>query len=256
MVNWMRTAWAAIVVAAVVGALAWGGWSVHALRVERERGRAAALRADSAEAARDSSREVVVSERLRGLVGDSAAVHERRVLQVRQEADSLDRALGRERAARYRVEAEVAALRAVAAAPVSVDAADSVREGRFIVRQAPYHVEASVVLPRPPAPGRMDMVVRVDSATFEARVGCGAEGVGGVRPATLALVGPAWVRARIVRVEQEPRVCSPPAPLRVEGVLTRWLERIRLGVGYGAVLGADGRIVRGPGVAVVWSVWP
>jgi hypothetical protein len=80
----------------------------------KERARADAHRADSTQAARDSTASQAV---LLSVAGDSVRVYQRRIVQMKQLSDSLDRALGLERAARYRVEASVSALVSQLAAP-------------------------------------------------------------------------------------------------------------------------------------------
>jgi hypothetical protein len=104
----------------------------------------------------------------------------------------------------------------------------------------------------------MTVRVAVDTAVIEARVGCGSVDAVGVRPATLSLTGPQWMTLRLDRVEQEPRVCSPATPpsearRSLAGLIAR---RMRLGIGYGAVLAPDGRVIRGPVISATWSVWP
>lgn len=214
--------------------------------------RVAQLRADSIQAARDTSRAVVLS-----VGGDSALVYQRRMVQVKQRADSLDRALGLERAARYRITAEVTELRTQIAAGVTVGA-DSIRSAVFKARDGPFYIDAAVTLPPPPGDGRMTVRVSVDTAVIEGRVGCGEAGVAGVSPAVMSLRGPSWLTLRLGRLEQEPRVCSPAVPpSEIRRSLAALIaRRVRLGVGYGAVLASDGRVVRGPVVSATWTVWP
>jgi hypothetical protein len=247
------------VIAIVVAAASWTEWRIHQARRFVELARDTALHADSIEAARDTSRAVLFSGTVAAL-GDSVRFYQRRVIQRAQVADSLDRALGLERAARYRVEAQVTALRAEARAVVqaSPDSTD-VRTAKFGIRQEPFYIEAAVTLPRPPAEGTINARVVVDSAVFEARVGCGAAGPTGVRAATLSLAGPKWVEVRLAKLEQDARVCSPAdrgAEDRRTSLLMRVASRISVTAGYGAVVTADGRMLFGPSVGVGWKVWP
>jgi hypothetical protein len=104
----------------------------------------------------------------------------------------------------------------------------------------------------------MKVRVSVDTAVIEARVGCGPGNGSGVRAATLSVQGPSWMTLRLGPLEQDPRVCSPERPTdegrrSLAGLVAR---RMRLGVGYGAVFSADGRVIRGPVVSAIWSVWP
>ena len=163
----------------------WGARQSREVERLRAGARTEALAVDSAQVSMDSSREVAVSAAVRAAIGDSVRLIQRRIYQVKQVGDSLDRALGLERAARYRVEAQIVALTAQAREPVqaSADSTD-VRSARFELRQDPYYIDVAVALPRPPGEGRMTAYVRVDSAVFEARVGCGTEGVAGVKPAS------------------------------------------------------------------------
>jgi|GEM_PF-5341698 len=211
--------------------------------------RADALAADAIEAARDSTRLVALAG---GSAGDSVRVWQRRIVQVRQRADSLDRAIGLERAARYRVEATVRELTTQVASRPGTAASDSVRRGEFVVDDPPYHVVASVTLPPAPSDGAMTVRVRLDTVMIEARVGCGAGGAGSVRPATLTLVGPSWVGVRVVRVEQDPRVCSPAGSTPATSApWPAWVRsRFAATVGYGLTVGEGGRLEVRPVVAV------
>jgi hypothetical protein len=104
----------------------------------------------------------------------------------------------------------------------------------------------------------MTVRVSVDTAVIEARVGCGPGNGSGVRAATLSVRGPPWMTLRLGPLEQEPWVCSPAGPADQGGRSLAGLiaKRVRLGVGYGAVITADGRLIRGPVVSATWSIWP
>jgi hypothetical protein len=243
-----------VVLAACLVGFAWREREAARLR---ERVWMQAMHADSIQAARDSSRAVLVAVALR----DSLGVYQRRVVQARQRSDSLDRALGVERTARYRIAAEVTELRTRIAASVT-NRLDDERSAAFRARDGPFQIEATVTLPHPPGDGQMTVRVAVDTAVIEARVGCGAAHGAGVRSATLSVTGPKWMTLRLGRVEQDPRVCSaaearPGSERQPFAARMGWLtRRIRIGVGYGAVLAPDGRVIRGPAVAATWSVWP
>ncbi len=233
-------------------------WREREFALQRERlqsaARRASLSADSTQAARDSttSRAVWLSA-----VSDSLRVYQRRIVQTRQRADSLDDALGIERAARYSIAAEVSELRTQIAATVTEGGA-SVRTATFRVRDAPFYVDARVTLPHPPGEGQMTVRVSLDTAVIEARVGCGLADGAGVRPATLSLIGPVWMTLRLGPLEQDPRVCSPEKPANEtrRSLAELVARRVRIGVGYGAVITADGRVIRGPVVSAIWSPWP
>ncbi len=218
-----------------------------------ERVRTESLRADSTEAARDSGRAVRIA-----LLGDSVRLYQRRILQMHQRSDSVDRALGLERATRFKIAAEVTELRTQTSATVTAEP-DDARSASFRARDGPFHIDALATLPRAPGDGQMTLRVAIDTALIEARIGCGPAGAAGVSPATLSVVGPKWMALRLGQLEQEPRVCSPGEPPQRqtrERLAARIAHRIRLGVGYGAVLAPDGRVIRGPAATAIWSIWP
>jgi hypothetical protein len=189
-------------------AIRWGEWQRREGQRVRELARIDALAIDSNQAARDSTRAVVVA----GAFRDSVRVYQHRIVQVRQRADSLDQSLGLERAARYQIAAEMAELRTRITSPVTVEPDDE-RSATFSARDGPFYIDAAVTLPRPPGDGQVTLRVRVDTAVLEARVGCGPANGSGVSPAALSLAGPSWMALRLDRLEQEPRVCSPSEPI-------------------------------------------
>lgn len=240
----VRAALGGTVLGAVCIVGAWGLWQEREnVRLARQF-HAAALVSDSSAAAADSTRAVQLQ-----VAGETITVWQRRALQAAQRADSLDRALGLERAARYQIIASVTPLTASvtgavtpsAAAPVlstagSVHASDAVRTGAFVIHQAPYHLVASVTLPPPPGRGAMTVGVTLDSARIALRVGCSAADASGVRPASVTLSGPAWLSLQLGELTQEPRVCSPE---RSRGAARpsargRWFPRVAFGVGLAA----------------------
>jgi hypothetical protein len=154
----------------IISLLAWGASHRREAQRLRDAARVVAIRTDSIEAARDTSRVVAIA-----VLHDSLRAVQRRVIQVTQRADSLDRAIGLERVAKYQIVARIAPLPAVDSAA--------------------------------PSPA-----IR-DSAVFEARVSCDRPNASGIRPATLTVTGPRWADLRIASVEQDPRVCSPPPAL-------------------------------------------
>ena len=243
-------------------------WGVARLR-ENQRVEArvaqAVLAQDTVEAARDTSRVLSIE----GVLGDSLRAAQRRAIQVGQRADRLDAALGLERVARERLEVSIVALRATVKSDTVVDdtrsvgvrraIGDGVRREAFDLRQEPYTVHADVSLPEPPAPGRMDVSVELDTLALEVRVGCGAATSSGVRTASVTVVGPAWALMRLNRVEQAPSVCSASSRA-AEGArwsaFMRFVERFGLSVGYAAARSSSGAVVAGPGLAAGFRIWP
>jgi hypothetical protein len=183
---------AAIAAVVVLGVLSWQS-SVYG----------AAIAADGLEAARDTTRRVLVH------AAHDRAVWQRRAVQVRIQRDSIDRELGLVSTARANLELRVARLEASASAPVTADAGDSVRTGVFHVLHSPFDVRAAASLPRPPATGHLDLSVELEAARIQVRAGCGPAGVAGVRPAQLTAIGPPWLTLVLDSVQQDPEVCSP-----------------------------------------------
>ena len=163
-------------------------------------------------AARDTTRDVAMENaRVAKLLGDSLRLVEKQVVQVVEKRDAIDRALGRERVARYEATAVVDSLERVVSAADSVvrDASREVRVARFDVRQEPYTIVADVALPPPPDSAKMRVKVAVDAIPIEARVTC-AEIFEGSRVAAVSVRTPAWVNVRIGTVSQSPEVCAVP----------------------------------------------
>jgi hypothetical protein len=95
-------------------------------------------------------------------------------------------------------------------APVTVNAQDE-RKADFAVDSAPYHVKAAVALPAPPAPGRIGISVRLDSARVSYRIQCGKAKDGGVKPASVEISSPPWLSMGITNATTDQNVCNPAA---------------------------------------------
>ncbi len=166
-------------------------------------------------------------------------------MQVVEKRDAIDRALGRERVARYAATAVVDSLERVVAAADSVvrDASREVRVARFDVRQEPYTIVADVELPPPPDSAKMRVKVAVDAIPIEARVTCADIG-SGAREAAVSVRTPAWVNVRMGTVSQSPEVCVAPARTSAfaRGLASlRGLVSPKVVVGAGRAWAADGR---------------
>lgn len=239
----MRRPWLVVVVA--LAATVFG-----AIR-RAHRAEAAALRAsfmaDSLEAVHDTTRELRVSV---AALGDSLRVVARRAVQVKQKRDALDRELRVERIAREQLAVRVAELSSVVQSrPETVYAAASGRARRavFDLRQAPYTVHAEVAMPADTGRASMRLRVTLDTIPLGVRLGCGARGALGVRPAVVSVTAPRWASVRIGRVEQAPELCGVPVVDRRKDMLRRF------GVAVGYVVSARGR---GIGVAIGMRLWP
>ena len=212
-------------------------------RIARAKQRASeyALEASNARAERDSTRQVGNGDdRVARVLRDSLRLAERMVVQKAQRQDDLDRALRRERRARYVMAARADSLAVVARAQAEdadEAAPHSVRRARFAVRQAPYTVSAEVAMPEPPDTATMSVHVALDELHLEARIGCAAANASGIREAAVSVAGPKWAAIRFDRVEQSPDLCASPAlsPRRGKG-------GIPMVFGAGPVLGQDGRV--------------
>ena len=231
-----------------------------ALRLEQRRvhdarthAAAASLRASNIVAERDSTRDVALENaKVAALLGDSLRVVERRVLQVAQRNDALDRALRRERLARYQGSVAVDSLRrTVVAAPVAGDG--GVRRATFRVRQAPYTVLADVEIVERPDSARLAVQVALDPIHVDARVTCAAPDADGIRSASIVASTPSWASVRFDRVEQSPELCRSPA-LRAD-------DRSRRGrfpafvIGAGPVFDAHGLVRWGVFVGIGTSIF-
>ena len=217
----------------------------------RESGLRGALRLDSAEAARDTTREVAIVN-----LKDSVRVFVRRAEQQAQRADGLDRALQARRMAEVNARVSVAALDTVVRADTVYVSADSVRRSRFNVRQAPYTVTGELAM----RPGRGDSVVlhiEVDTIPLQVRVSCGPRGNGGANRAMVVAVAPKWAHVALSGVEQAPSVCNPAF---VDGGFTsrisNILRRAGISAGVAAVSEPSGQIAVRPALMIGVRVWP
>lgn len=213
--------------------------AMQSLRLEARQADIArlALTVDSVEAVRDSTRV---------LLDDSLRVVQRRILQVSQRGDSLDRLLGNERRARAVVAATVAPAHVATVASIE----DGSRQATFDVYGKPYRVFGKATLQNESGL-KLDWVIRLDSATLDVRIGCANRRDRGIRSAEVGVVTPSWLEARVLSVEQDPEVCNPPrAPRRSA------LARMNLTVGYGLTRRSDGMLAAAPMLVLGWRVWP
>src|SRR5690606_24799481 len=222
------------------GLLALGGWAWTNWRdlVHERDAYAASLRvalraADSLDAVADSTRQVallVTRDR------DSLAVYARRAVQaLALHGDSLDAALNLERRANASLLLTIRSLERAVAEGTSRVNGDSLTAS-FHLRQPPYTVDAEAMLVPPPRASRLTATVALDSLLLGVRVGCGAPGLAGYRPATTRVTAPQWARVGITSVEQDEGVCN--ATLSVGREPPRrlpWWSVFLLGAGTGAL---------------------
>lgn len=199
----------------------------------------AALEVSNLAAQRDSTRNAAIdNRRVANVLGDSLRLAEIRVVQVTQHSDALDKALGRERVARYVDKVAVDSLRRVVRA-MSTDlqrseagGVQTVRSAFFDIRQEPYTVAAQVDIPPPPDSARIELHVAIDPVPIEARVSCSTADGQGIRTASVSASSPTWATVRFGRVEQSPEVCGSPAlKSAVQSHRGPFSRRLLLGVG-------------------------
>ena len=199
------------------------------------------LVADSLEAAQDTTRVMLV---------DSLRVVQRRVLQVRQRGDSLDRVLKAERKARAVVVGVIPTV-SLAAAPRF----DSNRVAAFDVYREPFRVVGTVALSDSARMALITWTVRVDTARLELRIGCRSTAARTVRAAEVGVFTPLWLHATVVAVEQDPSVCNPPRTTSARFV-KRALSRANLSFGYAITPERNGALTARPGILLGVRVWP
>jgi hypothetical protein len=223
----------------------------------RQRVNDLALQAANTHAEGDSTRRVdVVSPRVGSLIGDSLRLVERLVVQRAQRQDRLDRALKRERLARYAMTVRAESLAAMAQGETEAESAgtlSSIRRASFRLRQAPYTIAAEVALPAAPDTGTLAVRVALDPLHVEARVSCAPADGSGIRAASVSATGPAWADVRFDRVEQSAELCASPA-LASERRRHRWLGGIPLVIGAGPVLTPRGTVSWGLYVGAGYSL--
>lgn len=241
-----------LVLLAVIGV---DGWRLR--RAQSAAGQLA-LKADTLAAHLDTSHAIAISRRDSiKLLGDSISGAQRRVVQVAQKSDALDKALNLERIALNELTAQVRTLsvKVASSGAVVTDTATGTRSAHFVVDQSPYSGHADVSLPAHGA-GTLDLTISLPPAPIALRIGCGSP-VDGIRPATATATGPAWLTLSLGRVEQSPDLCHSPAlqPADSRSWLKRLTDRAGVSVGYGAALTA-GKVNVGPAIIVGLKLWP
>lgn len=212
----------------------------HRVSSERHRAVTAVLAATNLSAERDSTRDIArANKATTKLLGDSLHLVERQALQVAQHRDALDAAIGKERRARYTLDATVDSLQRIVSTIAIRDSTHPAWQARFDLRQSPYTIAADVVFPEPPDSARIAMRVAIDPIHVDARVVCSSPNEVGVRTASVIASSPPWANLHFDRVEQAPELCASPA-LSNARQSRRFLQRSRLVVGGGRVIAANG----------------
>lgn len=179
------------------------------LYLQRNRARADArsnaLALDSAQAAAAVTIERTEAN-VRKVLGDSIRAFERRTIQAVIERDAMDRAFHRLSISRSNIVVTIDTVRAAGEATVTENA--DVRRSIFTVRQEPITATAAVALPAPPLLGTIDAKFVIDPIHLGVRLQCG-EPVRGIKPATIVVTTPPWMKAEIQGTEQKPELCNP-----------------------------------------------
>jgi hypothetical protein len=227
-----------VIIVALAGSLALAV-TVEQARIASVRRHAlvAALEVSNLAAQRDSTRNAAIdNQRVARVLGDSLKVAEIRVVQVTQHLDALDKALGRERVARYVDNIAVDSLRRVVRA-ISTGP-ETERSAFFNIRQEPYTVAAQVDIPAPPDSARLELHLAIDPIPIEARVSCSSPDGQGIKTASVSASSPMWATVRFGRVEQSPEVCGSALEAGVQP--RRGLFSRRLMIGAGRTLTTNG----------------
>lgn len=191
-----------VLLAAVGAALITAGVFYVKTGQANERARENALRADSLEAALDTTRLLALA------LSDSVDVYQRRAHQYELEADSLDDALEAESAVRADLELRLRT-RPVVVREVPVQVVDSTTEVvEFSEDDVAYSLFARISLDRKSQTAEGFFDVQLKPIYLHARVTC-QDGPSEVRSASLNLVTPEWISAQLSGLEAAPEVCNP-----------------------------------------------
>jgi hypothetical protein len=233
-----------LVIALVLGLVLWLAISRWQLHRERSAHENAELRADSLEAVNDVSRRAVLSaaDAMR-ILGDSLQAMERRGVQLAGgvKTDAFDRATGRTSVVRGGVTVTPSAIvtTTTSSQPTRVDSVD-VRIAVFHVdssgaRAGPRYVaDARVEVPAPPRAASLALGVRLLPIALSTRIQCG-EAVNGIRPASMAVIGPTGYNLEVEPLQLNARVCNEdfgrPKGLRIPIGWAGGLAAVTFGLG-------------------------
>lgn len=202
---------------------------------ERQARTQAELAASNAEARASITRELG-GKALAGAIDSTTHVYERKLVQVRQDADKLDRALKQERVARVGAAVNIVRLEAMLEA-LSTVRGDTLT-ATFDEYQKPYRIHAEATLLPPPGTSKLLTDITLDPLSLEVRLGCLAPVAGRrVRPASVSVTVPTWASVVLGQVEQSPEVCQPD--LNSDGATKsggRWATVGKVAAGSAALL--------------------
>lgn len=186
-------------------------WLRHELADRTRELEHVAMVADSALAEADSVHRVALDSQ--------HIVFVRRIVQVTQERDALDRTLKLVRQANYDLMVSLKSYQGTATG-LATASADTLRS-HFEVRDPPYSITAEAMLVPKPKVSTLGIKVRLDSLPLSVRVGCSTNSLGGIRSATISVTAPPWAVVGLPSLSQSPEVCqSPSVALRASP--SRW----------------------------------
>jgi hypothetical protein len=199
-----------------------------------------ALAYQNERAAHDSTRAVLGRDldKIREALHDTVNVYQRLATQETLKQSAVDKVLGQQSKAIADLAIAIKGLRTSGqTTPVTTDSAD-VRHAFFSKDSVPYHVRASVWLPKPPLAGNWNLDITLDHARVQPLIACGPA-TRGVREARVTLITDPWLTADVTSAKFDTEVCNPG--------LGKTARRLHLGVyaGYGGTLNA-GSILLGP----------
>lgn len=191
--------------------LAYLGWREYQFDKLTQQYHAVALKAANDSARLDTTSKVLFSARDSAkFLGDSLHAVSRLAVQEQQRADALDKTLAQIRTANTVLTATVKTLAVTksSTAPVHTDSATDTRSASFVVDSTPYHVHATVSLPKL-GEGSIALGVRLDSAHITVRSACEAKAdANGIRAARVSILSPPWLSLNVASSTQDDQVCN------------------------------------------------
>lgn len=221
-----------LVVLLIVVLVAWLAFSRWQLGRERRAHEDASLRASNAIAERDVSRKAVLSAAdAVKILGDSLQAVERLGVQRSGggvKSDAFDRATDRTTVVRGGISVTPGSISTTTVAVARDSSTVTFHVDSSVAHLGPRYVaDAVVTIPPRPALPTLRLGVTFSPIVLEPRIQCGPA-VDGIRPATMAVLGPAGVPLEVRPLELNVRVCNEDfgrptgirVPLSTAGLLT------------------------------------
>lgn len=189
-------------------------------RHEQGQKKIASLRADSAVAAADTTKQLF-DTRLKHDLADSAQIFQRRVVQadvtrLDQFAKDLKKVYGQVQTLQGDITASIRQ-----GYLTGTGLADSTgRVARFDIYQQPFKLLATARLPVHQEP-TLNATITVDPAHLGVRLTCGAS-LQGIRQANVYLTGPPWITLKADTITQDPSICNSKAMDQLAAAKDPW----------------------------------